>query len=60
MSTIYLKQVELQEKLKSVGLPYNAITIRKWEDMGMPVMQSPKRYVWEQVEEWLINRKQSK
>jgi len=62
MSVVYLKQIELLEKLKESGLPYTNKTILRWEEKGMPVAinrKGTKRYIWEQVEQWLTNQKES-
>ena len=63
MSVVYLKQVELLEKLKESGLPYINKTILRWEGKGMPVaidIKGTKRYIWEEVHNWLTNRNQPK
>ena len=54
----YLNQVRLMKCLKLAGFPCSHHAIKKWREEGMPVASyRPKRYLWDQVEEWLLNRK---
>jgi len=61
---IYITQLELEKKLKEIGLPSTYHTTVRWMKEGMPYYNiaggGHKKFVWSEVLDWLVRKPEDK